>query len=213
MSRDGGEGAALARAVAAEFERLSATPLKPGLYLVATPIGNLSDITLRALGVLNSADVIYCEDTRHSAKLLQHYSIKAPTRSFHDHNEDAESARVIRQLEAGKRVALISDAGMPLVSDPGFKLVRACAEQGLTVTCIPGASALLAALSTSGLPTGQFFFAGFLPPKQAARRERLSGLRAIPGSLIFYEAPQRTGNPSPTCATCSDRARAWSRAN
>ncbi|MFT3732749.1 MAG: 16S rRNA (cytidine(1402)-2'-O)-methyltransferase [Hyphomicrobium sp.] len=179
-----------ARAEAA-IAALISEPLAPGLYLVATPIGNLSDISLRALSVLARADTIYCEDTRHSAKLLQHYAITTRTRPFHDHNEERESERIIAELKSGKRIAVISDAGTPLLSDPGFKLVRAAAADGIPVIAIPGASALLAALTTSGLPTDAFFFAGFLPPKQAARRARLAELSAVPGSLVFYEAPHR----------------------
>ena len=171
--------------------RMLSEPLEAGLYLVSTPIGNLGDITLRALGVLARADVVYCEDTRHSAKLLQHYSITARMRPFHEHNEDREIERAIGELQAGKRIAIISDAGTPLLSDPGFKLVRAAAQAGVPVVPIPGASALLAALTASGLPTDAFFFAGFLPPKQASRRARLAELSAIPGSLVFYEAPHR----------------------
>lgn len=170
---------------------LLSEPLAAGLYLVATPIGNLADITLRALSVLARADVVYCEDTRHSAKLLQHYAIAARTRPFHDHNEERESDRIIAELKAGKRIAIISDAGTPLLSDPGFKLVRAATAEGISVIAIPGASALLSALTTSGLPTDAFFFAGFLPPKEAARRSRLSELSAIPATLVFYEAPHR----------------------
>ncbi len=170
---------------------LLSEPLAPALYLVATPIGNLSDITLRALSVLARADIIYCEDTRHSARLLQHYAIATRMRPFHDHNEDRESERIIAELKSDKSIAIISDAGTPLLSDPGFKLVRAAAEAGIAVIAIPGASALLSALTTSGLPTDSFFFAGFLPPKQAARRARLSELSQIPGSLVFYEAPHR----------------------
>ena len=154
-------------------------PLAPGLYLVATPIGNLGDITLRALSVLTRVDVIYCEDTRHSAKLLHHYAIATRTRPFHDHNEEREAERVIAELNSGKRIAIISDAGTPLLSDPGFKLVRAAAAEGVPVFAIPGASALLSALTTSGLPTDAFFFAGFLPPKQAARQTRLAELAQI----------------------------------
>jgi 16S rRNA (cytidine1402-2'-O)-methyltransferase len=170
---------------------LLSEPLAPGLYLVATPIGNLADITLRAISVLARADVIYCEDTRHSAKLLQHYSIGARTRPFHDHNEERESERIVELLKSDRRVAVISDAGTPLLSDPGFKLVRAAAAEGSPIFAIPGASALLTALTSSGLPTDSFFFAGFLPARQAARRTKLSELSNIPGSLIFYEAPHR----------------------
>jgi 16S rRNA (cytidine1402-2'-O)-methyltransferase len=181
---------AAARAQATVAGLLS-EPLESGLYLVATPIGNLADITLRALSVLARADVIYCEDTRHSAKLLQHYAIGTRTRPFHDHNEERESERIVELLKSGRRVAIISDAGTPLLSDPGFKLVRAAAAEGIPVIAVPGASALLSALTTSGLPTDAFFFAGFLPAKQAARRTRLAELSQIPGSLIFYEAPHR----------------------
>ncbi|MEQ1718136.1 MAG: 16S rRNA (cytidine(1402)-2'-O)-methyltransferase [Hyphomicrobium sp.] len=185
-------GQGLVRRIADQLARLESAPLAPGLYLVATPIGNLADITVRALHVLAAADMIYCEDTRHSARLLQHYGIANETRPFHEHNEDGERIRVLKQLVEGKRIALISDAGTPLVSDPGFKLVRACAEQGIAVTCIPGPSAVMTGLAASGLPTDQFFYAGFLPPKQAARRARLADLKPVPGTLIFYEAPQRT---------------------
>ena len=183
----------LAAAIGRDVTRLSQEPLAPGLYLVATPIGNLGDITLRALTVLSRADIVYCEDTRHSAKLLQHFSISATTRPLHDHNEDGERGRVLRDLEAGRRIALISDAGTPLISDPGFKLVRDAAAAGYPVVCIPGPSSLIAAIASSGLPTDAFFFAGFLPPKQAARRARLGELKSVPGSLIFFEAPQRVG--------------------
>jgi 16S rRNA (cytidine1402-2'-O)-methyltransferase len=182
----------LIAAVGRDVARLAEEPLAPGLYIVATPIGNLGDMTLRALAVLARADIIYCEDTRHSAKLLQHFSIHATTRPLHDHNEDNERGRVLRDLQAGKRIALISDAGTPLISDPGFKLVRDCAAAGHPVFCIPGASSVIAAMASSGLPTDAFFFAGFLPPKQAARRSRLAELKSVPGSLIFFEAPQRT---------------------
>ena len=185
---------ALGHAVARDVANLLAEPLPAGLYLVATPIGNLGDMTLRALSVLARADIVYCEDTRHSAKLLAHFSLAPATRPFHEHNEDAERVRVLRDLEAGKRIALISDAGTPLVSDPGFKLVRACVEAGHAVTCIPGASSVTTALATSGLPTDAFFFAGFLAPKQAARRARLGELKTVPGTLIFFEAPQRAAD-------------------
>ena len=184
----------LVNAVTRDILRLTHETVSPGLYLVATPIGNLGDITLRALAVLAAADIVYCEDTRHSAKLLQHFSIHATTRPLHDHNEDGERTRVMRELDNGKRVALISDAGTPLVSDPGFKLVRDCVAAGHAVTCIPGASSVTTALAVSGLPTDAFFFAGFLPPKQAARRARLSELKLVPGTLIFFEAPQRVAD-------------------
>ena len=185
---------ALAASVSRDITRLTREPLEPGLYLVATPIGNLGDVTLRALSVLARADIVYCEDTRHSAKLLQHFAIHAVTRPFHDHNEDAERGRVLAELDNGKRVALISDAGTPLVSDPGFKLVRAAVAAGQTVVAIPGASAAVAALTVSGLPSDTFLFAGFLPPRQAARRARLAELKATSATLIFFESPQRAGD-------------------
>lgn len=186
---EGGRG--LGDCVKGEIADLLAKPLAPGLYLVATPIGNLADMTLRALSALSRADVIYCEDTRHSAKLLQHYAIAVKTRPFHEHNEEREIERAIRDLESGKRIAMISDAGTPLLSDPGFKLVRAATAAGIPVISIPGASAALTALTASGLPTDSFFFAGFLPPKQVARRARLAELSQIPGSLVIFEAPHR----------------------
>jgi 16S rRNA (cytidine1402-2'-O)-methyltransferase len=177
--------------VEAEAARLLASPLAPGLHLVATPIGHLGDITLRALAVLARADLVYCEDTRHSRTLLAHYGIGTPTRPYHEHNAEAERPRVLAALAAGRRVALISDAGTPLVSDPGFKLVRACLAEGYRVESVPGPSAVLAALSSSGLPTDAFLFAGFLPPRSAARRARIAELAAVPATLILFEAPSR----------------------
>ena len=190
---DSGGTCGLIAALTRDVKRLAAQNLEPGLYLVATPIGNLGDITVRALAVLARADVVCCEDTRHSAKLLAHFAINATTRPLHDHNEEGEISRILADLEAGKRIALISDAGTPLISDPGFKLVRSVAAAGHNVTIVPGASAALGALAVSGLPTDAFLFAGFLPPKQAARRARIADLKAVPGTLIFFEAPQRTG--------------------
>lgn len=177
--------------VAAELQRQLATPPTPGLYLVATPIGNLADITLRALCILARADIVLCEDTRHSRTLIAHYGLGARLVPYHEHNEDAERPRVLAALAQGKMVALISDAGTPLISDPGFKLAREAASLGLAVVSVPGASALLAALTASGLPTDAFFFAGFLPSKSPARRTRLAELSAMPATLIFYEAPTR----------------------
>jgi 16S rRNA (cytidine1402-2'-O)-methyltransferase len=165
--------------------------LEPGLYLVATPIGNLSDITLRALSVLASADILYCEDTRHSARLLRHFAIEAQLRSYHEHNADVERPRILKALQDGKSVALFSDAGMPLISDPGYKLVKEAASAGHRVFSIPGASAPLTALVASGLPTDCFTFAGFLPPKKGARRSRIRSLSSVPGTLILFEAPSR----------------------
>ena len=162
-----------------------------GLYLVATPIGNLGDITLRALATLARADTIYCEDTRHSGTLLAHYGITRPTRPYHEHNAQRERPRILAELAAGNAVALISDAGTPLVSDPGYKLVRETVAAGHRVVSLPGPSAALAALTSAGLATDTFLFAGFLPPKQAARRARLARLQEVPATLVLFEAPQR----------------------
>jgi 16S rRNA (cytidine1402-2'-O)-methyltransferase len=183
----------IADATMRDLARLLGEPLAPGLYVVATPIGNLADITLRALSVLARADIVYCEDTRHSVKLFQHFGISAVTRPLHDHNEADEEARLQALLAEGKRVAIISDAGTPLISDPGFRVVRAASAAGLPVFSIPGPSAAIAALACSGIATDTFCFAGFLPPKTAARRARLEVLRAYQSSLVFYEAPQRVG--------------------
>ncbi|MGI9403700.1 MAG: 16S rRNA (cytidine(1402)-2'-O)-methyltransferase [Hyphomicrobium sp.] len=174
-----------------EMQRHLDEDLAPGLYLVATPIGSLGDITLRALSVLSRAEVILCEDTRHSRILLAHYGVATPTRPYHEHNAARERPRVLADLQAGRRVALISDAGTPLISDPGLKLVRAALDAGHRVECLPGASATLAALSVAGLPTDAFFFAGFLPTKAAARRARIAELKDIPSTLVFFEAPSR----------------------
>jgi 16S rRNA (cytidine1402-2'-O)-methyltransferase len=168
--------------------------LAPGLYLVATPIGNLADITLRALAVIAQAESLYCEDTRHSRTLLAHYAIGRPLRPYHEHNAERERPRILAELAAGKSVALISDAGTPLVSDPGYKLVRACLAEGHRVLALPGPSALLAAIASAGLATDTFLFAGFLPAKQGARRERLGALRAVPATLVFFESPSRIGD-------------------
>jgi 16S rRNA (cytidine1402-2'-O)-methyltransferase len=171
--------------------RLAADPLPPGLYVVATPIGNLADITLRALAMLERADVIYCEDTRHSRTLLAHYAISRPLRAYHEHNAERERPHILADLAEGKRVALISDAGTPLISDPGYKLVRAAIGEGHAVTSLPGASAVLTAVAAAGLATDTFLFAGFLPPRQGARRSRLAELKATPATLVFFEAPSR----------------------
>lgn len=177
--------------LAAEFERLIAAPPRPGLHIVSTPIGNLGDITVRALAALARAAVVYCEDTRHTRTLLSHFGVQATLRPYHEHNAAAERPRILAELEAGKTVALVSDAGTPLVSDPGYKLVRDVLAAGFAVECAPGPSAVLAALTGSGLPTDAFFFAGFLPPKAAARRARIAEIAAVPGTLVFFEAPSR----------------------
>jgi 16S rRNA (cytidine1402-2'-O)-methyltransferase len=176
---------------AGELHRQLSRPLAAGLYLVSTPIGNLADITLRALSVLARADAIYCEDTRHSRALMAHYAIRAPLHPYHEHNAEAQRPRVLAELGDGKRIALISDAGTPLVSDPGFKLVREALALGHGVFAIPGPSAVLAALSVAGLATDSFHFAGFLPPRSAARQVRIAGLKALPGTLVLFESPAR----------------------
>src|SRR5580700_10133504 len=150
--------------------------LASGLHIVATPIGNLSDITIRALAALAGADLIACEDTRVTRKLLDRYAIATPLTPYHDHNAAQARPALLRRLAEGAAIALVSDAGTPLISDPGFKLVRAAQEAGHAVTTLPGASSLLAALAVAGLPTDQFLFAGFLPPKAAARRSRIAEL-------------------------------------
>src|SRR5258705_1814170 len=161
------------------------------LYVVATPIGNLADITHRAVQVLSDVDLIACQDTRHTHKLLQHYGIKTKTVSYHEYNEQKRSSELIDLLKQGSDVAVVSDAGTPAISDPGFRLVHAAIEQNVPVIPIPGPSALVTALAASGLPTDEFFFAGFLPARSGARQSRLSELRSVPGTLVFYEAPHR----------------------
>ena len=161
------------------------------LYVVSTPIGNLEDITMRAVRVLKEAAVIACEDTRQTRKLLAHYGITTPALSYHEHNEQQRTAQLIERLQAGESVALVSDAGTPLISDPGYRLVAAAIASGIPVVPIPGASAVLAALAAAGLPTDAFRFCGFLPPKSGQRRKALEALRAEDCTLVFYEAPHR----------------------
>lgn len=168
-----------------------ATRLDPGLYIVATPIGNLGDVTLRALETLRSVDAIACEDTRVTAKLLSAYGITRPTLSYHDHNAARRRPEIVRRIQAGEAVALVSDAGTPLVSDPGYKLVRSLHEEGLHVSALPGASAALTALVLSGLPSDRFFFQGFLPSKRKARRDALAEVAGLQATLVFYESAQR----------------------
>lgn len=165
--------------------------IAPGLHIVSTPIGNLADITLRALATLAAADLIACEDTRVTRKLVDRYAIATPLTPYHDHNAAAARPKLLQRLAEGAAVALVSDAGTPLLSDPGFKLVRAAYDAGHNVTVLPGASAPLAALVLAGLPTDEFFFAGFLPAKQAARRARIEELAAIPATLVFFETAPR----------------------
>ena len=161
------------------------------LFVVATPIGNLEDITLRALRVLREADLIACEDTRHTRKLLAHYQITTPTTSYHEHNEQQRTGRLVERLESGTDIALVSDAGTPSISDPGYRLVRAALERGVRVSPIPGACAIISALSISGRPTDSFAFLGFLPGRRAARRNRLRALRSESRTLLFFESPLR----------------------
>lgn len=165
--------------------------LAPGLYVVSTPIGNLRDITLRALDILASCDVVCAEDTRVAGKLLSAFGVSARVRPYHDHNGAHARPGLLNELKGGARIALISDAGTPLVSDPGFKFVREAAQMGINVIAIPGASAPLAALASSGLPTDRFTFAGFPPPKSAARRRFLTDLKSGSGTVIFFEGPSR----------------------
>jgi 16S rRNA (cytidine1402-2'-O)-methyltransferase len=172
--------------------QIAARPLEAALYLVATPIGNLGDITLRALETLAGADILACEDTRVSRVLLERYGIRQRPVPYHEHNAAEAGPRLIEALEAGRSVALISDAGTPLVSDPGYRLVGQALERGIRVVPVPGASAVLAALTASGLPSDAFLFAGFLPVKDGQRRARLQALRAVPATLIFFESPRRT---------------------
>jgi len=166
-------------------------PLAPGLYVVTTPIGNLSDITLRALSVLAEVDLIAAEDTRQTRRLLTAHHIEGRLISYHEHNESRRTPELVERLEQGQRIALVSDAGTPTVSDPGFRLVQAATARAIPVIPIPGVSAAIAALSVSGLPTDQFTFVGFPARKKAKLQEQLKALAAIPHTLIFYQSPQR----------------------
>ena len=169
------------------------------LYIVATPIGNLEDITLRALRILKEVDLIAAEDTRHTSKLLQHYGIHRPLTSYHEHNEKAKAAAIVAKLRSGRRIALVSDAGTPTLSDPGYRLLQEAIQAGIPVVPIPGPSALTAVLSASGLPTDHFVFEGFLSARKQGRRERLAMLRAEARTLVFFEAPQRVKESLKDC--------------
>jgi 16S rRNA (cytidine1402-2'-O)-methyltransferase len=182
-----------ARTYALAGQAIEAPRLSGGLYLVATPIGNLRDIGLRALETLAAADLIACEDTRVTRRLLDHYGIAVPLTSYHEHNAAAVRPKLLQRLSAGEAVALVSDAGTPLISDPGFKLVRAAREQSQPVVAVPGACAALAALISTGLPTDRFFFEGFLPAKDGQRRSRITELAQIPATLVLYETGPRLG--------------------
>ncbi|MBU2870188.1 16S rRNA (cytidine(1402)-2'-O)-methyltransferase [Colwellia sp. E2M01] len=171
---------------------MSETTLTPAtLYIVATPIGNLGDISQRAIDILTQVDVIACEDTRHTGKLLSAFSIKNKTMSLHDHNERQRQEQIATMLQEGKTIALVSDAGTPLISDPGFHIVRHCRSLGLNVSPIPGACAAISALSVAGLPTDRFSFEGFLPSKSGARQATLTALADEPRTMVFYDAPRR----------------------
>ncbi len=170
---------------------IAARPLEPALYLIATPIGNLGDITLRALETIAAADVLACEDTRVTRTLLARYGIAQKPVAYHEHNAAEAGPKLIAELGQGRSVALVSDAGTPLVSDPGFRLVEAARQAGIPVVPVPGPSAALAALTASGLPSDAFFFAGFLPVKDGQRRSRLEELKAVPGTLVFFESTRR----------------------
>jgi 16S rRNA (cytidine1402-2'-O)-methyltransferase len=171
--------------------RHEAPALAPGLHVTATPIGNLGDVTLRALATLAAADVVLCEDTRITSRLLDRYGIKAVMRPYHEHNAEAVRPAIIKALHEGGAYALVSDAGVPLVSDPGYRLVKSCVEENIVVTALPGASSVLTALAVSGLPTDCFTFIGFLPQKEKARRDFLARFKSVPTTLIAFESPHR----------------------
>ncbi|MBN3896024.1 MAG: 16S rRNA (cytidine(1402)-2'-O)-methyltransferase [Nostoc sp. NOS(2021)] len=180
------------------------TDPKPGtLYVVGTPIGNLEDITFRAVRILQTVDIIAAEDTRHTGKLLQHFQVKTPQLSYHEHNRTSRIPELLEHLVNDKAIALVSDAGMPGISDPGYELVKACIEAGIPVVPIPGASAAITALSASGLPTDRFVFEGFLPAKTQQRQEHLKSLQTESRTLIFYESPHRLRD------TLQDLAKVW----
>ncbi len=180
------------------------TDPKPGtLYIVGTPIGNLEDITFRAVRILQTVDIIAAEDTRHTGKLLQHFQVKTPQVSYHEHNRTSRIPELLEHLVNNKAIALVSDAGMPGISDPGYELVKACIEAGIPVVPIPGASAAITALSAAGLPTDRFVFEGFLPAKTQHRQEHLESLQTESRTLIFYESPHRLRD------TLQDLALVW----
>jgi 16S rRNA (cytidine1402-2'-O)-methyltransferase len=188
--------------------RLTGPPATGTLYVVATPIGNLSDLSPRAAATLKSCDLIAAEDTRHTGILLKHFQIGTPQLSLHDHNESTRAAEIIALLREGKSVALVSDAGTPAISDPGFELVRAVAATGMNVVAIPGPCAAIAALSIGALPTDRFCFEGFLPARGAARRQRLKSLEAEPRTLVIYESPHRVREALEDCLTAFGETRA-----
>ena len=192
--------------------RAEAQSIEPGLYLVATPIGNLRDITFRALETLAAADAVIAEDTRVTRTLLAHYGISTPLVAYHEHNARVMRPHLVARLKDGARLALVSDAGTPLVSDPGYKLVQEALAAGIRVTAVPGPSAVLTALLVAGLPTDRFFFEGFLPQKSGPRRARLAELAHVPGTLVFFESPRRLKDTLLDCvAALGDREAAIAR--
>jgi 16S rRNA (cytidine1402-2'-O)-methyltransferase len=191
MDGVGNSDAATGRDYAPFGVRVAAPKTKPGLHLVATPIGNLGDITLRALETLAGADVIACEDTRVTRKLADRFGIATPLTPYHEHNAVEARPKLLARLARGEAVALVSDAGTPLISDPGYRLVREAQARGFAVTALPGASSVLAALSVAGLPTDRFFFEGFLPPKTVGRQKRIAALATIPATLVLFESGAR----------------------
>lgn len=196
----GSEDAPRATGYTAFGLRAEAEKIAPGLHLVATPIGNLKDVSFRALSTLAAADAVVAEDTRVTKTLLAHYGISTPLVAYHEHNARVMRPHLIARLEAGAALALVSDAGTPLISDPGYKLVAEALERGIKVTSVPGPSAVLAALVVAGLPTDRFFFEGFLPHKSGARRARLAELARVPGTLVFFESPRRVAETLEDCA-------------
>ncbi len=192
--------------------RAEVEPIAPGLHVVATPIGNLGDISFRALATLAAADLVVAEDTRVTKTLLAHYGVTTPLTAYHEHNADAVRPQLLARLEAGQALALVSDAGTPLISDPGFRLVGEALARAVPVTAVPGASAVMAGLMVAGLPTDRFFFEGFLPAKSAARRQRIARLAAVPGTLVFFEAPRRVAETlADLAAVLGDRRAAMAR--
>jgi 16S rRNA (cytidine1402-2'-O)-methyltransferase len=189
-SRAGASGER-ARRYTVAGQAVEAPRLAPGLYVVATPIGNLRDITLRALEILAAVDLVACEDTRVTRKLFDHYGLSAPLTAYHDHNAESARPKILEKLAAGGAVALVSDAGTPLISDPGYRLVRAATAAGHTVSAAPGASSVMMALTVAGLPTDRFLFEGFLPPKEKAKRGRIAELARVPATLVLFESGPR----------------------
>ncbi len=188
-------------------QRIPAPRLTPGLHIVATPIGNLGDMTLRALATMAGADRIICEDTRVTARLTQHFGIDASLTAYNDHNAPRVRPQILQDIENGGALVLVSDAGTPLISDPGYKLVRAAIAAGIAIHTTPGPCAAIAALAVAGLPTDRFFFEGFLPPKDGARASRLAELKAVPATLVFYETGPRLADSLAAMATAlGDRA-------